>query len=217
MGFAYIQGNGVPQDSKEAAKWFQRAASQGEANAQFNLGLMHQSGEGMPKDIVRAHMWYSLAARNGDAEAGLARDEMARQMKPEQIKASEALAADFRPTRESTQTQAAKTQPGKSASASGAVPPPKQAASSPAPQAAKHWRVQIAQATTQVEAAKESSRLRYANGDLLKELEMSVTKDAKRTPALHRALLGPLPDREAAIQLCEKLLARDVPCDVVGP
>jgi len=35
---------GVPQDDAEAAKWYRKAADQGHANAQFNLGLYYDLG-----------------------------------------------------------------------------------------------------------------------------------------------------------------------------
>ena len=35
----YANGQGVPQDDKAAAQWYTRAAKQGDADAQYNLGL----------------------------------------------------------------------------------------------------------------------------------------------------------------------------------
>src|SRR5512143_1584922 len=40
LGFLYDEGKGVPQDSTEAAKWYRRAAEQGNKAARHNLGLM---------------------------------------------------------------------------------------------------------------------------------------------------------------------------------
>ena len=39
LGFMYAKGRGVLEDDKEAVKWFRKAAEQGHAEAQFNLGL----------------------------------------------------------------------------------------------------------------------------------------------------------------------------------
>jgi len=39
-----LEGLGVPQDHKEAEKWFRRSAEQGNAHAQNNLGEMCDSG-----------------------------------------------------------------------------------------------------------------------------------------------------------------------------
>ena len=38
VGWNYFHGEGVPQDNKEALKWYRLAAEQGHAKAQFNLG-----------------------------------------------------------------------------------------------------------------------------------------------------------------------------------
>ena len=38
LGLRYDKGEGVPQDYKEAVKWFRLSAEQGNARAQYNLG-----------------------------------------------------------------------------------------------------------------------------------------------------------------------------------
>ena len=39
-GLMYYNGEGVPQDYQEAVSWFRLAAEQGDASAQFNLGVI---------------------------------------------------------------------------------------------------------------------------------------------------------------------------------
>ena len=46
-----------------------QAADQGDAAAQYNLGLMYTKGEGVPKDEAEAVKWYRLAAEQGYAKA----------------------------------------------------------------------------------------------------------------------------------------------------
>ena len=41
----YGNGQGLPQSYAEALKWFRKAGDQGNAAAQFNLGLMYRMGE----------------------------------------------------------------------------------------------------------------------------------------------------------------------------
>ena len=53
----------------EAVKWFRKAAEQGDASAQFNLGVMYANGEGVPEDDQEAVRWYRKAAGQGSAEA----------------------------------------------------------------------------------------------------------------------------------------------------
>ena len=65
MGESYRDGDGVPQDYKEAARWFRLAADQGIALAQFNLGYLYYVGQGVPQDHKEAIHWYQLAAEQG--------------------------------------------------------------------------------------------------------------------------------------------------------
>ena len=65
----YAEGQGVPQDYAEAVGWFRKAAEQGDAGAQFNLGLMNKKGQGLPQDCAEAVRWFRKAAEQGDAGA----------------------------------------------------------------------------------------------------------------------------------------------------
>ena len=69
LGNAYYNGKGVPQDYKEAVKWFRLAAEQGNAWAQYNLALMYYNGEGVPQNYQEAMKWYRLATEQEHAEA----------------------------------------------------------------------------------------------------------------------------------------------------
>ena len=46
-------------------------AEQGDAEAQFNLGLMSYDGKGVPQDDAEAVKWFRLAAEQGYADAQL--------------------------------------------------------------------------------------------------------------------------------------------------
>ena len=56
LGFMYDEGKGVPQDYAEAARWYRKAAEQGNKAAQHNLGLM---------DPAETAKWYRRAAEPG--------------------------------------------------------------------------------------------------------------------------------------------------------
>ena len=43
----YSSGLGVRQDRVEAVRWYRRAAEQGSAQAQNNLGIMYDEGRGV--------------------------------------------------------------------------------------------------------------------------------------------------------------------------
>ena len=45
------------------------AAEQGDADTQFNLGLMYTNGEGVPEDACEAAKWFRMAAEQGQAKA----------------------------------------------------------------------------------------------------------------------------------------------------
>jgi hypothetical protein len=65
----YTNGMGVPEDYAEAVKWYRLAADQGDADAQFSLGLMYNNGEGVLKNYAEAVKWFRLAADQGNVFA----------------------------------------------------------------------------------------------------------------------------------------------------
>lgn len=62
----YANGQGVRQDDAQAAQWFRKAAEQGVAKAQYNLGIAYESGRGVRQDSALAQEWYGKACDNGD-------------------------------------------------------------------------------------------------------------------------------------------------------
>ena len=50
-------------------KWYEKAAEQGFADAQCNLGLMYDHGRGVPQNDTTAVKWYEKAAEQGYAGA----------------------------------------------------------------------------------------------------------------------------------------------------
>ena len=65
----YYYGQGVKQDYIKAVEWYQKAAEQGVAQAQSNLGNRYYNGEGVKQDYHKAVEWYQKAAIQGDATA----------------------------------------------------------------------------------------------------------------------------------------------------
>ena len=72
----YYKGEGVPQDYTSAVGWYRKAAEQGFARAQADLGYMYSEGEGCPRDYVESARWYRKAAGQGDQYAQRALDSM---------------------------------------------------------------------------------------------------------------------------------------------
>ena len=69
IGERYYDGLYVTQNYEEAARWFAKAARQGYAPAQFNLGTCYDNGQGVPQDSAEAVRWYKLAADQGHVGA----------------------------------------------------------------------------------------------------------------------------------------------------
>jgi TPR repeat protein len=65
LGVMYDNGEGVPENTAEAVRWYRLAAEQGYALAQSNLGLMYSNGDGVPENDAEAVRWYRLAAEQG--------------------------------------------------------------------------------------------------------------------------------------------------------
>lgn len=43
---------------EEAAKWWRKAAEQGDSQAQYKLSLCYYNGKGVKKDLKEALKWY---------------------------------------------------------------------------------------------------------------------------------------------------------------
>ncbi len=65
----YSYGQGVRQDYVEAAKWYRKAAAQGNIIAQYNLGVMYLKGQGVRQSKIVAKEWFKKACANGDKQS----------------------------------------------------------------------------------------------------------------------------------------------------
>jgi len=61
---AYVRG-----DYAAAAQLWREAAEQGNAVAQFNLGILYEQGQGVSQNYETAAKWYRKAAEQGNAQA----------------------------------------------------------------------------------------------------------------------------------------------------
>ena len=69
LGIMYANGEGVPENSRQAAYWFRKSARQGNSQSQYHLGMLYANGEGVPEDDTQAVYWFRKSARQGDARA----------------------------------------------------------------------------------------------------------------------------------------------------
>ena len=86
---------GVPQDDAKAVYWWAKAAKQGNATAQRNLGGMHLRGEGVPEDYARAYAWSSISAAGGSARSKKGKKIIAKRMTPAQIAEAQKLSREY--------------------------------------------------------------------------------------------------------------------------
>jgi uncharacterized protein len=93
---------GVPQDFATARQWYEKAAAQGHAGAQNNLGGLYEFGHGVTRNDVLAYMWYHIAAHSTDDTwrdvAAENRDEIADGMTSAQIAEAKKMAKEWKPT-----------------------------------------------------------------------------------------------------------------------
>lgn len=69
LGYLYLHGIGVTQDSRAAIDWYTRAARRGLPTAQYNLGFIYQTGNGVPPNARAAADWYARAAAQNHPES----------------------------------------------------------------------------------------------------------------------------------------------------
>jgi len=101
LGDMYYEGVGVPQNYAEAAKWFRKAADQGDTYAQYNLGSMYEKGRGVPQSYEKAYIWFTLAADYSGGElqedAEDAIDRVMEKLSMTQVMEAEQIVRDWKP------------------------------------------------------------------------------------------------------------------------
>jgi TPR repeat protein len=107
VGSIYDYGQGVPQDDTEAAKWYERAAKQGSAKGQYQLGALY-ARSGQIKNPVEGYKWLTIAAKtlSGGSQEGITADQattmralLEPQLTPDQIAQAKKEAEGFKATK----------------------------------------------------------------------------------------------------------------------
>jgi len=62
VGYAYLEGIGIPQNFEKGLFYTQRAANHGDRDAQYNLGCLYEEGTALEKDLGKASYWFDAAA-----------------------------------------------------------------------------------------------------------------------------------------------------------
>jgi hypothetical protein len=81
-------------DFSIALKEWKPLAEQGDAYAQYNMGLIYAHGLGVIEDYVRALMWLNIAASRGDNDAAKAREFITKKLTSSQIAEAQKLARE---------------------------------------------------------------------------------------------------------------------------
>jgi len=83
----------------EAAKWYRKAAEQGDVDATRILGLAYYLGKWVPQDFVQSYFWFSLAASraSGDEyqQASEAKERVAKELTPEKLKVAQGMVKEW--------------------------------------------------------------------------------------------------------------------------
>lgn len=75
-GCAFSSGDGVEKDLKEAAKWFEIAAKNGNRYGQYNIAMYYRNGWGVERNVIKAIEWYEKSAFQGYGKAANALGEI---------------------------------------------------------------------------------------------------------------------------------------------
>jgi len=73
---SYANGRGVERDGAEAANWYRKAAEQGYASAQYNLGVKYAKGRGVAQNDAEAMKWIAKAVEQANENAKKALADM---------------------------------------------------------------------------------------------------------------------------------------------
>ena len=95
IGLLTQQGLGVPQDAKQAAKWFGEAANMGNAPAMLRLGEMYWKGEGVKPNKISAYEFIAMASTADLPEARREKDRLEKELNPEELKKGQAKAVEW--------------------------------------------------------------------------------------------------------------------------
>jgi len=91
LGEMYLRGKGVDLDFEQAAAWYEKAATNGHADAQAAIGSLEMLGLGVPRHPTSGYFWLIVSVVWEDSDlrdaAMSALGQVAVQLSPEQKRA----------------------------------------------------------------------------------------------------------------------------------
>jgi uncharacterized protein len=99
LGDAYYEGKGVPQNYKEAVKWWEKSAQEG-GYSLFKLVEAYRDGKGVSKNYVMAHMYLNVYISKSSRFDWLEekKDSLEKEMTPSEIEEAQQLALEWMQT-----------------------------------------------------------------------------------------------------------------------
>jgi len=94
LGLLYANGQGVTKNYTEANSLFRKAALQGYQASQYALGVSYYNAQGVERDLIQSLAWITLASTY-DKEAVKLRDEIEKELKPNDVVRAQQLALTF--------------------------------------------------------------------------------------------------------------------------
>ena len=119
LGVLYESGRKASPDLKQAVHWYRKAAAQGntaaqhslatlekwrctaerirplaeqgQAHAQYNLGVLYANGRGVMQDLIMAYVWSNVAAANGNELASENTQTYAKRLDKSDLKKAQKL------------------------------------------------------------------------------------------------------------------------------
>jgi serine/threonine protein kinase len=82
----------------ESLALYRKAASAGNAEAQYRLGEIYAAGRGVPQNNSQAYIWLSLAANAGHAGAKSRREQVVGTLQPAEIRQADQVVSKLRPS-----------------------------------------------------------------------------------------------------------------------
>ena len=92
--FTHLYSAQEPPDAAAEAKLLSQV-EQGDAKAQYNLGVRYDRGDGVAQDYTMAYVWYSIAAAQGHADAEKSRDAVAAKLDAASLAEAQKLSTEY--------------------------------------------------------------------------------------------------------------------------
>ena len=83
------------RDYEQAAHWFSHAARQGNANAQYKMGLMYSKGIGVDLNDLKAYAWLKASATQGCSKARRYLERIAARIPADQLAQAHSLSLRY--------------------------------------------------------------------------------------------------------------------------